>query len=450
MGPLGRTLSMAEHHRDVIVVGGGAAGLAAASVLAAAGLKTLLVEARGRLGGRVDTVLVPQWSLPVERGAEFVHGTPRESWEIIDRAALSAFEVQGEHWYFRDGRLVRSGELWDKVDTILRRLADLGTEDLSFTQFLEAYCRDASPEAKALATQYVEGLNAADKDLISVQSLRQAEADAQRFQGERLFRLPSGYHRLIEWLRAGTGVRHLDIRLSRIVSRIAWQPGQVQVESRSVAGLALEPCTAPRAVITLPLGVLQAPHGAQGAVQFSPDLPDKQRAIGQLRMGPVVKVVLQFDEAFWEHNGVPDMSFLHVPGKPFPTWWTPLPLCAPVLTGWAGGPAAASLSHQDAPVVLAQALGTLAQAFDLDRAALAWRLQAWSVCDWQADPFSRGAYSNVTAGGLAAVGQLAQPVARTLYFAGEATEGGFSGTVASALASGYRAAAEVLGDDRGG
>lgn len=439
---------MAEHRADVIVVGGGAAGLAAASVLAAAGLETLLLEARGRLGGRVDTVLLPQWPLPLERGAEFIHGTPRQSWEIIDRAALGVFEVQGRHWYSKASRLVRSDELWDKVGTILRRLADLESEDLSFAQFLETYCRDAAPEAKALATQYVEGLNAADKDLISVQSLRQAEADAQRFQGERLFRLQSGYHQLISWLHTGASARHLDIRLSRIVSDIAWQPGHVRVETRSAAGIALEPCTAPRAVITLPLGVLQAPHDSLGAVRFSPELPEKQRAIGQLRMGPVVKVVLRFDEAFWEHNGVHQMSFLHVPGKPFPTWWTPLPLCAPVLTGWAGGPAAARLSHQDAPVILDQALDTLAKAFDLDRVALDWRLQAWSVCDWQADPFSRGAYSYVTAGALAAVGQLAQPVAQTLYFAGEATEGGFSGTVASALASGHRAAAEVLDDHR--
>lgn len=92
--------------------------------------------------------------------------------------------------------------------------------------------------------------------------------------------------------------RHLDIRLSRIVSDIAWQPGHVRVETRSAAGIALEPCTAPRAVITLPLGVLQAPHDSLGAVRFSPELPEKQRAIGQLRMGPVVKVVLRFDEAF--------------------------------------------------------------------------------------------------------------------------------------------------------
>jgi nicotinamidase-related amidase len=46
-----------------------------------------------------------------------------------------------------------------------------------------------------------------------------------------------------------------------------------------------------------------------------------------------------------------------------------------------------------------------------------------------------------TSGGTAAVAELARPVEGTLFFAGEATEAGLSRTVASALASGYRAAA---------
>jgi monoamine oxidase len=71
-------------------------------------------------------------------------------------------------------------------------------------------------------------------------------------------------------------------------------------------------------------------------------------------------------------------------------------------------------------------------------------LEAWHVFDWLADPFSQGAYSYVPVHELKTPSELAEPVDGTLFFAGEATHDRLSGTVAGALASGYRAADEVL------
>ena len=71
-------------------------------------------------------------------------------------------------------------------------------------------------------------------------------------------------------------------------------------------------------------------------------------------------------------------------------------------------------------------------------------IRCFHVHDWQADPFARGAYSYVPVGGLKAMRALARPIERTLFVAGEATHWeGMSGTVAGAIASGYRAAREV-------
>ena len=64
--------------------------------------------------------------------------------------------------------------------------------------------------------------------------------------------------------------------------------------------------------------------------------------------------------------------------------------------------------------------------------------------DWQADPFSRGAYSYASVGGTRAHATLAKPVESTLFFAGEATNGKEIGTVSGAIASGKRAASECL------
>jgi monoamine oxidase len=63
----------------------------------------------------------------------------------------------------------------------------------------------------------------------------------------------------------------------------------------------------------------------------------------------------------------------------------------------------------------------------------------------RADPWSRGAYSWIPVGGLDAPAALAAPVAGRLFFAGEATDlSGEPGTVHGALASGTRAAAEIV------
>jgi monoamine oxidase len=65
--------------------------------------------------------------------------------------------------------------------------------------------------------------------------------------------------------------------------------------------------------------------------------------------------------------------------------------------------------------------------------------------DWIHDPFARGAYSYVIAGGGDARVELATPIENRLYFAGEATmNDGEGGTVNGALVSGERAAREIL------
>ena len=59
---------------DAIVVGGGVSGVGAAVQLHAAGADVVLLEARGRLGGRVATEAVG--GVAVERGGEFLDAAP--------------------------------------------------------------------------------------------------------------------------------------------------------------------------------------------------------------------------------------------------------------------------------------------------------------------------------------------------------------------------------------
>jgi monoamine oxidase len=89
---------------------------------------------------------------------------------------------------------------------------------------------------------------------------------------------------------------------------------------------------------------------------------------------------------------------------------------------------------------------TLARIFGLEQNYVREQLLGSYTHDWQNDAFSDGAYSYVAAGGLDASRQMSEPVANTLYFAGEHTDiTGHWGTVHAAMRSGMRAATQILG-----
>jgi len=230
------------------------------------------------------------------------------------------------------------------------------------------------------------------------------------------------------------------------VHSIHWKKGRVTVEATRHG----QPCSmqARRAIITLPLGVLQlAPH-ATGAVRFVPELR-KQHALAGLAPGPVIKVVLHFRKPFWEEiddGRYRDGAFFRSPGTPFRTFWSSVPLRGSLLNAWAGGLNATRLSGRSEAQLVSAAVDSLQVMFGR-KVKVRRMLERAYLHDWQVDPFARGAYSYVIAGGASARKALAAPVQSTLYFAGEASDTqGESGTVAGALQSGMRAARQVRGD----
>ena len=99
--------------------------------------------------------------------------------------------------------------------------------------------------------------------------------------------------------------------------------------------------------------------------------------------------------------------------------------------------------------IVTKALESLSAILGLDISELRTDLNAAYLHNWDADPFSRGAYSYVKAGGEGCQATLGKPVANTLFFAGEATDvTGHNGTVHGAIASGQRAAREILQGSR--
>src|SRR5689334_14705973 len=100
-----RTDTDRERDADVVILGAGASGLAAARRLGGAGSRVVVLEARHRVGGRIDTRRAEGWPVPIELGAEFVHGRPPETWDVLRAAALVAYDVPDVHWHFARGKL---------------------------------------------------------------------------------------------------------------------------------------------------------------------------------------------------------------------------------------------------------------------------------------------------------------------------------------------------------
>jgi monoamine oxidase len=446
--PAGRQRPLSGNHFDVIVVGAGAAGLTAAAELAEAGLSVIVLEARDRIGGRMFTRHEPHSTVPIELGAEFIHGRPPEIWDALREHKVPITEVGGDNWCVRKGRIAEC-DFFPDVDKILQRMDDSGLDE-SFQDFLHRCCPRASKEAKQHALSYVSGFNAADPALVSVHWLVQQMKAEEKIDGERAFRARHGYSTLLEILRERVAKKNVTIATNTVVERVTWNRGKVMIDGTSNGS----PVSfqARRAVITVPLGVLQAPRGERGSIEFRPALPEeKLKALSGLDMGKVVRVVLHFRERFWSKlspygnktKTLDDMSFLFSQDEYFPTWWTAMPRHAPVITGWAAFRCAERVAENKTPVV-DRSLQTLSRLLKVDRAKLAGLLRDAHFHDWQNDPFSRGAYSYTKSGAMHASATLGRPVEDTLFFAGEATDvSGNNGTVHGAIASGRRAVADI-------
>jgi monoamine oxidase len=122
-----------------------------------------------------------------------------------------------------------------------------------------------------------------------------------------------------------------------------------------------------------------------------------------------------------------------------------MPVHEPIIIGWAPFQCAERLSGRDRSFVVDRGLKTLSGLLAVSLPNLEEGLEGAYFHDWQCDPYSRGAYSYGMVGADGAQEVLAKPVDGILFFAGEATASpGSNGTVHGAIASGYRAAREIL------
>lgn len=424
---------MTEHpdHRDsrldAIIIGAGAAGLMAARELIRAGKRVLVLEASSRIGGRVMTRHDTDAGIPVELGAEFVHGDAPETTKLLDEARLATVPVLGQQ-YRSDGKSGEPHEIsWKSMGRVFKYMNKDRKEDRSFQDFLDGNPGGPSlREARELACGFVQGFNGADAGLISEKSIALQGDPTETALSSR--RIINGYSALIDYL--GRDVAHA-VRLRQTVARIEHTESRARVVTSGG-----KQYDAPFVIIAVPLPQLQ-----NGSISIQPAIPAMKHAAGKLVMGSVVRIGVVVKEVFWEKK-FERLSYMQSPTRPINVWWTQSPLHAHLLVGWAGGPPAVELMSEGH--IEDVALTELAKAFRTSRQRIESLVSAMIWHDWSNDPNIGGAYSYSGVGGAYASRTLAGAGTTTVHFAGEATSQGSGGTVEGAIATGKRAAENIL------
>lgn len=408
---------------DCIVVGAGVAGLVAARALHDSGAAVVVLEARERIGGRLYTD--HSLGAPIDLGASWIHGIDGNPLALFAAARgleLVPTRFESSRLFDERGTVVDAAAAESRYAELLEAaVGALGSDEAgpSLDAALGAAIGD-DPAMRWLHTRTAM-IGAADPDVLSI---RTALEDGS-MEGDQVI-LRAGYSALAERLAEG-----LEVRRGVVVTQI--EHGAEGVTLRTSGGT----FEADRVLLTVPLGVLKS-----GMIAIDPPLPPRWLgAISRLGMGLLDRVVMRFAEAFWG-----DVEFLARARSSLEvgtSFWSLVPYTGqPLLEAFTAGRAALAMELGPDSAAVAQAREALAGMLGMDVPSPLTVV----VSRWQADPFSRGAYSYLAAGASASDhDQLAEPPFERLMLAGEATHRKWAGTVHGAWLSGQRAASQLLG-----
>lgn len=400
---------------DVVIVGAGAAGIAAARDLAAKRLRVVVLEARGRIGGRAvtDATTLGQ---PFDLGAHWLHSADVNPLVEAARAmglGLTASDPTGVRLFDRATEAPEADhDAFRRAAARLERRAFLPAM-IGPDRALSELVSGKDPwELAAMAAPKIEmGAEADEISLHDYSAL--ATGDDLVVQG--------GYGGLVAAL--GTGI---DVRLNAAVTAIHWQAdGGVRVEG------AFGAVRARAVIVTVPTAILAA-----GTIRFTPELPQEvQTAFADLPMCAFEKVGFLLDRAL---PGLPEYAVvprLLAEGRTHALHLSPDRRVATVIMA---ADTARALAAEGPTAMIAFGQEVLTQVIGSDV-----RVDGSLATHWLGDPLARGAYSHARIGRAGARTIYDGALADRLWFAGEAAAGPLAVTVAGAWTSGLRAAREA-------
>ncbi|CDK29205.1 unnamed protein product [Kuraishia capsulata CBS 1993] len=289
----------------VVVIGAGIAGLKAAIDLEAAGVETIILEARDRLGGRLHTIQPFGNGFNADMGASWFHDC------LVNPLLKKNVGSPDVTYYFNDG-----DQLWIGPSGVITKNDKVLAVQEEMVTFMNDYYQDPSKSDMSLRNfahlylEHTRGLLTDKQVRYSPQAFRVFELwlgqvwdtlsskllSEEGHVGRNAY-LTSGYKSVFEKeLEEYPGWRE-KIKLNTVVSKIAHNDKIQKVNVITTGGSSYE-CD--YTVVTIPLGVLQLSPPEKGAVQWDPPLPSSfSRNLEKTTFAALGKIFVEFEEVFW-------------------------------------------------------------------------------------------------------------------------------------------------------
>lgn len=362
---------------DVAVVGGGFTGLAAANELVAAGLEVVVLEARDRVGGRVESQ-VTALGERIDTGGQYLCDDMVEITALARRFGKTFIETPE----VGDIAVVPRAPGVDLDDIfgapIRRRVKAMDPADPAIAGLTIAGWLDRQPDPEIVRGGFrsgMEGLWCLPIEDVPFWYLVSTDRRITNRQWELQYFLAETLHSVAQDLAVGLGSR---VRLSSPVSLV----------ERSEEGLGL---TTPQGAVHAREVLVAVPPVSAAKITYRPALPPRlAAALGAWRSGAVQKIAIRYATPFWREKGLNGMA----------TWRSLPGLYAcdsspdadhAKITVFTGG-ALALAWHRLSPEELRRMVtGHLVEALGPEAAD-----QLDFVCrDWTDDTWSGGAYSDI-------------------------------------------------------
>ncbi|WP_117190398.1 flavin monoamine oxidase family protein [Rhizobium terrae] len=414
---------------DVIIVGAGFTGLTAARELMEAGSSVLLLEASSRVGGKVESSVLPDGTR-IDTGGQFFCRDMTELMALIkesDRTPVMT-HYDGDAIYQPPVSAEQAYARWRGVDALRDRMIatdpnDPGLAHLTVTDWI-AGLDDVPADVKKSFLRLIRGLWCCDPQEVSFLYLASNDRRITNTYSEMEMFLPDTLHVLAEELAAKLGDR---LRLAKPVTKIEHSAEGVTVTTGA------ERFSARRMI-------LAAPPVMARRLQFLPALPDRvQKSLAAWAPGQSIKVQVTYDRPFWRERGLSGAVMWHEPQGLYACDTSRGDYAGLVI--FIGGPEARQWHERPREQLIDFVRGQLSEAFGPEGA----NPLDIHVRDWVDDTWCGGAYGDVIVDLDASDAEdILREGLPAVRFASSELALSYPGYVNGAIVAGRTAAAEVL------